>query len=261
MSALSAAATHEYYAELGDCLPPPIIDKPEYRQRRYTTAVEAFEALRPGDAYEARLAVKIVLCGAHAVDGLREAGVHRDSFAKMSRCRAQAAGMMREERAAKHTLAQEQKVRLAVAAVAGTEPVQPTTASAPPPQAELQSAPPPVQPAAAAPQPASMTAPVPAAILPPRPAAAPTSPPSAQAGSVPPPSPEAIADAEAFAHTNIIAAAQIHHDRGVTPKNKAYLRHLTLPIDPAMIDALVRGTSDVLTVLDEVGGEHLGKVA
>jgi hypothetical protein len=36
---------------------------------------------------------------------------------------------------------------------------------------------------------------------------------------------------------------------------------VTLPTDPAMIDALVRGTSGVLTVLDEVGGENLDKVA
>src|ERR1700689_1896133 len=138
MSALSAAARHEYYAELGDSLPPPVIDKPEYRQRRYTTAVEAFEALRPGDAYEARLAVKIVLSGAHAADSLRQAGVYRDDFAKMTRCRAQAATMMREERAAKRTLAQEQKMRLAVEAVTSTPQAQPAASSVPPPQAEPQ---------------------------------------------------------------------------------------------------------------------------
>jgi hypothetical protein len=59
----------------------------------------------------------------------------------------------------------------------------------------------------------------------------------------------------------MMAAAQIRHDRGVTERNKTYLRHLTLPTDPAMIDGLVRGTSEVLTVLDGVGGEDLGKVA
>jgi hypothetical protein len=206
MSALSAFARNEYYAELDDSLPPPVIDKPEYRQRRYTTAVETFEALRPGNAYEARLAVKVVLCGAHAVDGLREAGVHRESFAKMSRCRAQAAGMMREERAAKRTLAQEQKTRLVVEAVAGAAPVQPAAASAPPPQAEPQAVAPPVQAAVAAPPLAPVAAPTaalvqaaaplraaatPAAALPARPA-----PPPAQVGSVSLPSPEAIANAE-----------------------------------------------------------------
>jgi hypothetical protein len=58
-----------------------------------------------------------------------------------------------------------------------------------------------------------------------------------------------------------MAAAQIRHDRGVTPRNQAYFRNLTLPTDPVVIDALVRGTSDVLTVLDEVGREDLDAAA
>jgi hypothetical protein len=259
MSALSTTARHEYYAELGNALPPPVQDKPEYRQRRITTAVEAFEALRPGDAYEARLAVQIVLTGAHAADSLREAGVHREDFAKSSHCHAHAASMMRQERATRRMLAQEQKVRLAVEAVAGTAPAQQAAAAAP-----SQAAPPPVQPAAAAPQraPAAppIAAPVPAG-APLRAAAARSAPPPVQAGSAPPPSPQAIANAEAFAHKNLVAAAQIRHDRGVTPRNKAYLRHVTLPTDPAVIDALVCGTSDVLTVLDEVGGLDLDAAA
>jgi len=100
MSALSRVARQEYYVELGNSLPPPLVDQPEHRQRRLTAAVEAFEALCPGDTYEARLAVQIVLSGAHAAESLREAGVYREDFAKRSRCRAQAASMMREERAA-----------------------------------------------------------------------------------------------------------------------------------------------------------------
>ena len=245
MSALSAVARREYYAELGNSLPPPVYRTPEYRQRRLTTAVEAFEALRPGDAYEARLAVQVVLCGAHAAENLREAGIHRENFAKMMRCRAQAASMMREERAAKRMLAQEQKMRLATEAVTSTPKTQSDTASAQPPQAELQAPSPPAQ-AAAAPPPAPMAAPVPSAM---------------QAGSVPPPSPEAIANAEAYALKNSAAAAQIRHDRGVTPQNKAYFRHLTLPTDPALIDALVRGTTLTLTLLDDVGGETLDAAA
>ncbi|HWE93939.1 MAG TPA: hypothetical protein VG269_08255, partial [Tepidisphaeraceae bacterium] len=77
MSALSATARHEYYAELGNALPPPLKHTRENHERRLKTAIEAFEALRPGDAYEARLAVQIVLTGAHAAESLREAGVHR----------------------------------------------------------------------------------------------------------------------------------------------------------------------------------------
>jgi len=256
MSALSTTARHEYYAELGDSLPPPVLDQPEYRERRHTTAVEAFNALRPGDAYEARLAVKIVACGAHAVESLRLAGVHRDDFAKMTRCRAQAASMMRAESAAKRTLEREQKVRLATEAVAGAPKAQPATASAPPPQAEPQASPP-VQAAAAAPPPA----PVPPAVAPLRPAATHAAPPAMQAGSAPPPSPEAIAKAEAFAQKRAVAAARIRHDRGVTPQCKAHYRHVTLPTDPAVIDALVRGTSKMLTLLGELGGETLGEAA
>ena len=52
-----------------------------------TTAVEAFDALNPAGAYEGRLAVQVVLCGAHAADSLREAGLRQDDFAKMTRCR------------------------------------------------------------------------------------------------------------------------------------------------------------------------------
>ena len=99
MSALSAIAKYEFYVELGNSMPPPVLDKLEYRERRLTTVIETFEALHPGDAYEARLAVKVVLCGVHVVECLRLAGVYREDFAKATRCRAQAASLMREERA------------------------------------------------------------------------------------------------------------------------------------------------------------------
>jgi hypothetical protein len=119
--------------------------------------------------------------------------------------------------------------------------------------------PPPVQAAAAvAPPPAPVPAP---AVARPRPAASHVAPQPAAAESAPPPSPEAIAKAEAFVREEGVAAAQIRHDRGVTPRNKAYFRHVTLPTDPALIDALVRGTTDLLTLLDEVGGEDLEAAA
>ena len=248
MSALSTTARHEYYIELGNSLPPPVILTPERRQGRITTAIEAFEALHPGDAYEARLAVQVVLSGAHAAESLREAGVYPEDFAKRTRCRAQAASMMREERAAKRILAQEQKVRLAAEAVANApkhrrvhlqfEERPATEAVASPPKAHRAAAPPPAS--------------VPPAVAPLRPAAT---------RAAPPPSPEAIAKAEAFVQQDGVAAAQIRHDRGVTPRNKAYFRHLTLPTDPAVIDALVHGTSDLLTLLDDVGGETLDEAA
>jgi hypothetical protein len=226
MPALSATAKQEYYVELGNSLPPPATGELKHRERRLITGVETFEALRPGDAYEARLAVQVVLSGARAAECLHLASIHHDDFPKMMRCCAQSASFMREERAAKRMLAQEQKVRLAVEAVAGAAPAQPAVASAPPPQAEPQAAP-----------------------L------------SVPAESESPPSPEAIAKAEAVAEESIEAAAQIRRDRGVTPRSKALFRHVTLPTDPAVIDALVRGTSDLLSLLDEVGGERLDQAA
>ena len=52
-----------------------------------------------------------------------------------------------------------------------------------------------------------------------------------------------------------VAAAQIRQNGGITAKCRAYFRDL--PTDPAVIDALVRGLSDVLTVLDDAAGEML----
>ena len=57
------------------------------------------------------------------------------------------------------------------------------------------------------------------------------------------------------------AAAQIRHDGGVTPQNKAYFHEVTFPTDPAVIDALVRGTSELLTMLDDLGGEDMDEAA
>ncbi len=54
-----------------------------------------------------------------------------------------------------------------------------------------------------------------------------------------------------------MAAARIRHDGGVTPQATARFRHLALPTDPVVIDALVRGSSEVLILLDDVSGEML----
>jgi hypothetical protein len=278
VSFLSTPAQLEYYAELGDSLPPPADPAPEHRQRRLTTAVETFKALRPGDAYEARLAVRIVACGAHAIDALREAGVHHGDFSKVTRCRAQAAHMMRQENTAMRRLEQRQKVRLAMEAVARNAPELPAPASAPPPEAEPQALPPqaeskavaqeaepqaapkPVQAAAPPSQPAPATTPM-AALAPPVSPRRPAGAKPAADKSAPPPTPEAISKAEAYALEEPLAAAQIRHDCGVTSQNTAFFRHLTLPADPALIDALVRGTSAVLSKLDALGGEDLDTAA
>ena len=210
MPALTQAARLEYYFELGHSLPRPIPNQPEHRERRLLTALDAFDTLRPGDAFEGRLAVQIVLCGAHAADCLREADLYPEDFSRMTRCRAQAASMMREERAARHMLAQEQKARLAAEGVVSTPDAQPA-AAAPPPQAE-----------------------------PPAPTQA-EAPPKQPAPTAAAPSPEAIAAAEAFAQKHKAAAAWIRNDRGVTRRCKMQFRRVTMPTDPAVIDALIRG--------------------
>jgi hypothetical protein len=247
MSYLSTLAIQEYHDELANALPPPVTNKPEHRERRLTVAVETFRALRPGNAYEGRLAVQIVLCGAHAVDCLLEASIYREDFSKRSRCHAQASSFQREERAAKQILAREQKERLKSEGVTGALPAYPATAPAAPHPAGPK----------AAPQPAD----VPTTAAPLRPAAALAARKPAAAGSAPPPSPEAIALAEAFMMENEVAAAQIRHDHGVTPQNKAHFPAVTFPTDPAVIDALVRGMSEFLTMLDDVGAEDLDAAA
>jgi hypothetical protein len=292
MSNLSTPARLEYYDELAKALPPPMPDTPELRHRRLSTAIEAFQDLQPGNAYEARLVVQIVLCGAHAVECMFEASIHQKDFAKRSRCRAQASSFQREERAASQILAREQKERRKTEAVTAPAQWRTAVAAAPPPHGEAQAAPRPVaetaapQPVAetATPQPVAETAaprpvqaetaaprplraataapqPTPAPVTPLHPATPQAAPQTAAAGAAPPPSPEAIAQAEAFMMEDNVAAAQIRHDRGVTAQNTAYFHEVTFPADPAVIDALVRGTSPLLATLDEIGGEDLDEAA
>jgi hypothetical protein len=221
--------------------PPPVVAIDKYRELRFNTAVEAFEDLCPGNAYEGRLAVQIGLTGAHAAEIMREASLHRNDFAKLCRCRAQAASAMRAGASAKRSLEQEQKMRRATEAVAGTAPAQAAEAATQPPSA--------VTPAAAPP--------LPPVVMQLRSVAPPAALPLAMVGSAPPPSPEAIEQAEIFAADNVEVAVRIRHDRGVTRQCRKQFRDVTLPSDPAVIDALVRGISPLLTRMDDFGGREL----
>ena len=49
---------------------------------------------------------------------------------------------------------------------------------------------------------------------------------------------------------------KIRRDRGVTPHAETHWRHLTLPTDPAAIDALVLGTSAARTLRDDPGARR-----
>ena len=182
--------------------------------------------------------------------------------------------MTRAECSAKRTLEREQRVRLAGEAVANGARPQPAEASAPPQPADPYAAPPHIQ---AAP-PHIQAAPPHIQAAPPHiQAAAVAAPPAPAQRTVAPPRPAAPNPAPLPAHA--AAAASPRPRRSPRPRpsrtrtswprrrsaTKAASRHtvrrisaaMGLPTDPAVIDALVRGTSDVLTVLDEVDGEML----
>lgn len=97
---LSPAVCREIFAELTASLPtPPDGDTPDNRARRDQAAMEAVAALRPADAFEARLAKQIVLADALMADSARLATEHRSDFTATTRHRAQANSLMREVRA------------------------------------------------------------------------------------------------------------------------------------------------------------------
>jgi hypothetical protein len=241
----------------------------ELRELRMTTAIETFDALRPGDAYEARLAVRIILCGAHAVECLRRGNLYGDETIKELRYWAQAASLMREERAAKRILMQEQKMRLATEAVAKGGSAQTVAAAASPASAVIPAAPPapatvptpampqPAPVKAAPAQPAAAARPVPQKPATPHLTVVHAEPAPVQAGSAAPASPGAIEKAEVFMADNLEVALRIRHDRGVTQQCRAEFRGVKVPTDAAVIDALVRGNSPLLNLLNDFGGELL----
>ena len=94
-----------------DALPPPVPDTPENRAARDELAVAAFVALRPSDAFEAMLAVQIVLQEAHAADCLRLAAQHGADPAIARRNRALAGTMMKLARSELRTLRSRQAAR------------------------------------------------------------------------------------------------------------------------------------------------------
>jgi hypothetical protein len=60
----------------------------------------------------------------------------------------------------------------------------------------------------------------------------------------------------AFSHAAAaVYAAQIRFDRRLTPANTARIDPADLPSDPAVIEALLYGTSPTMGVLDEIGGD------
>ena len=73
--------------------------------------MDAVVALHPEDAFEVRLAVRIVAMDAHAGNALRSAGLAIDDPEKIRRCRAQATSMARQAEAALRSLLRIQAIR------------------------------------------------------------------------------------------------------------------------------------------------------
>ncbi len=100
----SGSNYRETFAYLCSMLPKSPHDTPDVRAVRNMGAMDAVAALNPADAFEARLAARIVAMDAHAADALRSASLAVNDPAEMHRCRAQAASMSRQSNAALRAL-------------------------------------------------------------------------------------------------------------------------------------------------------------
>jgi hypothetical protein len=107
----TGANHREYFAELCRELPPVPDEDLEARAARQNSAMDAVVALHPENAFETRLAVRIVATDAHAADALRAAALAAGDAEKVRQCRAQAASMARHSDAALRALLRIQTIR------------------------------------------------------------------------------------------------------------------------------------------------------
>jgi hypothetical protein len=107
----AGANYREYFAELCRELPPVPDEDLEARAARQNSAMDAVVALHPENAFETRLAVRIVATDAHAADALRAAALAAGDAEKVRQCRAQAASMARHSDAALRALLRIQTIR------------------------------------------------------------------------------------------------------------------------------------------------------
>jgi hypothetical protein len=107
----TGANYREYFAELCRELPPIPDEDLEARAARQNSAMDAVVALHPENAFETRLAVRIVSTDAHAADALRAAVLAAVDPEKVRQCRAQAASMARQSDAALRALLRIQTTR------------------------------------------------------------------------------------------------------------------------------------------------------
>jgi len=108
---LPPAVVFHTFQALTAALPPPVPDNPAERVSRDESAIAAVAALYPADAFEARLAARIVAADAHAMDCLRLAIQPGQDPVDVRRNRAQANSMMRQSQSALHALQRRQAAR------------------------------------------------------------------------------------------------------------------------------------------------------
>jgi hypothetical protein len=101
---LSGSNYRAAFAYLCGLLPPLVGASPEVQAAYETDAMDQVAALCPMDAFEARLAARIIAMGTHADDSLRSAALAAHDPMEQRRCRAQAASMARQADAALRSL-------------------------------------------------------------------------------------------------------------------------------------------------------------
>lgn len=203
-------------------------DTSEETSSRGRYALPAIEDLRPATALEARVAAQAIASDAHAADCLRLAAEHRDDFAKVTRCRAQANAMTRQMDRSLRMLATLRKERGARnAAEPAFNPARPRfeMPREPVPTPGLDRNP--------APDPSLAADTVPETTAAPR----------------DPVSLAALAKAVQFASRNRMLAARIRAAGGLTRTAIAGFRPGSLP-DAETVQALVNGADPVLAALE-----------
>ncbi len=207
-------------------LPPPPDDTPEARLYRDTAGVAAVAALLPANPTETGLAVSHVAANAHAMECLRVANTPDIPLDKALKCLAQSASMLRQALSALRALERMQAIRARregsaeqAGLAARTEHVAASALAGNLPDAD--------------------------AVLPQAPEALPESPPEPS-----PKSPLGLDDetahaTEAYVHIYPKRAALIRRHGGV-PADVSFG-----PPDPAIVEALVTGTSTLLCALDD----------
>lgn len=108
---ITADAYHHLVHTLRLALPPPVTASPEDRRRRDHAAIACVAAFAPANAAEAELAAQFVAAEEQSKHCLRLAQLPETTPELAAKCRAQAAGMMRQTNSALRLLLRLQQAR------------------------------------------------------------------------------------------------------------------------------------------------------